>query len=251
MKLQVLADIHLEFASFYVPDTDADVVVFAGDIGTKLGGIELANRLGKPVIYVAGNHEYYGDALPKLTDKMRAAAGPNVAFLENDEMIIGDVRFLGATLWTDFRLFGEAAKDYSMLVAGEQMNDFRKIRYSPKYNRLSPLTTAVLHRQTRQWLRTALQRDHTGPTVVVTHHAPSIRSAEPQYRDDPLAAAFVSDVEELMDGRRVALWIHGHTHNCVDYEIAGTRVISNQRGYPDEPTTFDPALVIDTTDAIG
>ena len=179
MKLQVLADIHLEFASFDVPDTDADVVARAGDIGTKLGGIELANRLGKPVIYVAGNHEYYGDALPKLTDKMRAAAGPNVAFLENDEVIIGDVRFLGATLWTDFRLFGDAAKDYSMLVAGERMNDFRKIRCSPKYNRLSPLATAVLHRQTRQWLRTALQRDHAGPTVVVTHHAPSIRSSGP------------------------------------------------------------------------
>ncbi|NQU20730.1 MAG: metallophosphoesterase [Candidatus Nealsonbacteria bacterium] len=245
MKLHVLADIHLEFAPFDVPDTDADVVVFAGDVGTRLGGIEWANRLEKQVVYVAGNHEYYGSALPELTEEMRAAAGPNVALLENDELIVGDVRFLGATLWTDFLLFGDASKDDCMDVAGKRMNDFRMIRCSPQGNRLSPPDTAVLHGQTRQWLRTALQRDHAGPTVVVTHHAPSIHSAEPQYLNDPLAAAFGSDVEELIDGDRVALWIHGHTHNCVDYELAGTRVVSNQRGYPRESTAFDPALVID------
>jgi len=251
MKLHILSDIHLEFAPFDLPDTDADVVVLSGDIGTRLGGIEWANRLQKQVVYVAGNHEYYGNALPKLTDKMRETAGPNVAFLEDDEVIIGDVRFLGATLWTDFRLFGDAAKDYSMLVAGEQMNDFRKIRTSPQYSRLRPLTTAVIHHKTREWFRKALHREHAGPTVVVTHHAPSIRSAEPQYREDPLAAAFVSNVEELMGHDKAALWIHGHTHNCVDYEIAGTRVVSNQRGYPDELTDFDPKLVIDIPDAMG
>ena len=251
MKLQLLGDIHLEFAPFEVPETDADVVVFAGDIGKGLQGIELANRCGKQVVYVAGNHEYYGGALPKLTEKMRDAAGPNVAFLENDEITIAGVRFLGATLWTDFRLFGDAQTDYCMMVAGEQMNDFRKIRCSPRYNRLSPRETLMMHRQTRHWLRRSLDGAFAGPSVIVTHHGPSIKSSEPQYREDPLAAAFISDVEELMGGAKVPLWVHGHTHYCVDYEIAGTRVMSNQRGYPDQETGFDPTLVVDIPDAFG
>ena len=251
MKLHILSDLHLEFAPFEVPETDADVVVFAGDIGTGLQGIELANRCGKQVIYVAGNHEYYGGALPKLTEKMREAAGPNVAFLENDEITIGGVRFLGATLWTDFRLFGDVQTDYCMMVAGEQMNDFRKIRCSPRYNRLSPWATLMMHRQTRYWLRRSLDSTFAGPTVVVTHHAPSIKSLQPQYRADPLAAAFISDLEELMGGERVAVWVHGHTHHCVDYPIAGTRIVSNQRGYPGEATAFGPELVIDVSGAFG
>ena len=148
MKLHILSDIHLEFAPFEVPETDADVVVLSGDIGKGFQEIELANRCGKPVVYVAGNHEYYGGAMPKLTEKMRDVAGPNVALLENDEVTIGGVRFLGATLWTDFRLFGEASIDHCMVVAGEQMNDFRLIRCSPKYGRQNPHVTAVIHRRT-------------------------------------------------------------------------------------------------------
>jgi len=248
MKLHILGDIHLEFAPFALPDTDADVVVMAGDIGVGLAGIEWANRCAKPVVYVAGNHEYYGHAIPKLTDRMRSAAGSNVAFLENDEVVIDGVRFLGATLWTDFRLFGDAQFDHGMVVAGQSMNDFRKIRCSPRYGRLTPRVTEVMHRRTRFWLQRMLQSQHAGPTVVVTHHAPSIRSISAEYRDDPLASAFASNVEELADGTRISLWVHGHTHHCIDYPIAGTRVVSNQRGYPGEETGFDPTLVVDVAE---
>jgi Icc-related predicted phosphoesterase len=95
-------------------------------------------------------------------------------------------------------------------------------------------------------LAARLSEPFPGPTVVLTHHAPSIRSLEPARVSNLLDAAFASDLESLMDGDRVRLWIHGHTHRCVDYAINGTRILSNAAGYPSDPAPgFDPALVID------
>jgi predicted phosphodiesterase len=240
MKLHILADLHMEFGSFEMPDTDADVVILAGDTHVGVKGIEWANAIGKPVIYVAGNHEYYGSGLWELNVRMRDMACPNVYFLENNEVTIEGVRFLGATLWTDFQLFGTFAQ--SMMVAGDMMNDYRQIWYGPAGQNLRARNTLTRHKQSREWLTESLDRNFPGPTVVVTHHSPSALSADPRYRDDALAPAFSSDVGELMG--KAPLWVHGHTHHCVDYELGGTRVLSNQRGYPRENTTFDPGLVI-------
>jgi hypothetical protein len=82
--------------------------------------------------------------------------------------------------------------------------------------------------------------------VVVTHHAPSPRSIRPRFRDDPVSAAYASDLEWMLDGARAALWVHGHTHFCVDYTVNGTRVYANQRGYPHDDTPgYDPARTIE------
>jgi hypothetical protein len=102
-----------------------------------------------------------------------------------------------------------------------------------------------IHHRSLRWLTERLDAPFAGPTVVVTHAAPGLRSSNPVHRNDPLTAAFASDLEWMLDGRAV-LWIHGHTHFCCDYEVGGTRVVSNQRGYPGEDTgAFDPALVIE------
>jgi predicted phosphodiesterase len=245
VKLHVLSDLHLEFAPFEVPDTGADVVLLAGDIGTKIDGVEFAQAIEKPVIYVAGNHEYYGGAIPHLTQKMRLLAeGSNVHFLENDAVVIDGVRFLGCTLWSDFAFLGEEKREAAMLYAQMRMNDYRKIRLSPEFSRLRAVHTAGYHAQSVHWLEKQLDVGHDGPTVVVTHNAPSIQSVQVEYQDDDLAPAFVTNLEHMM-GERVALWVHGHTHYSVDYESNGTRVLSNQRGYPDESVAFEPELVIE------
>lgn len=242
MKIQVLSDIHMEFESFEMPDTDADVVILAGDTHVGAQGIRWANGLGKPVIYVAGNHEYYGSSIFEVNNWLRATAGPNAYFLENNEAIIDGVRFLGATLWTDFELFtGKVVP--SMLAAQQGMNDYRQIGEDHSGENLLPRHTLTRHRRSREWLTEALDRSFPGPTVAVTHHSPSALSADPRYRDDILAPAFTSDMGDLMGMSK--LWVHGHTHHCVDYELGGTRVLSNQRGYPHENTTFDPRLVIE------
>lgn len=249
MKLHVLSDLHLEFAPFAPSPTDADVVILAGDIGTRLSGIRMARETfdGRPVVYVAGNHEYYGAAIPALTTKLRREAlGTNVHLLENDAVVIDGVRFLGCTLWTDFALFGADDRHAAMLRAETGMNDFRKIRRSPRFGRLRAVDTLAFHRRSTAWLEAALAEPGPGPTVVVTHHAPHRRSVAAEYRGDPLAPAFVSHLAPLFDGGRIDLWVHGHTHRQADYVERGVRVVSNQRGYPDEPADrFDPGLVVE------
>ena len=245
MKIHVLSDLHCEFAPFHPPATDADVVVLAGDTCTGTRGIPLAREWfpDQPVVYVAGNHEYYGEAFPRLNRKLaEEGRTAGIHFLENGEMVIGGVRFLGCTLWTDFELFGE--RHSSMAAAQGMMNDFRLIRVDPEYRRFRPADARVSHMVSLRWLMDRLDAPFDGPTVVVTHHAPSLRSVNPPYRDHPATPAYASDLEWLLDGR-AALWIHGHTHVCLDYEMGGTRVLSNQRGYPDAAVAgFDPGLVV-------
>jgi hypothetical protein len=163
--------------------------------------------------------------------------------LSDAAAVIGGVRFLGATLWTDFRLLGDPAA--GMAAAQLHMTDFRRIRVEPRYRLARPADTVLWHTLSVRWLRRELWAPHDGPTVVVTHHAPSARSLNPRYAD-PASAAYASDLEALVAASGARLWVHGHTHHCVDYRIGATRVLSNQRGYPDEPANgFDPALVVD------
>jgi predicted phosphohydrolase len=246
MRIHVLSDLHTEFAPFAPPPVEADVVVLAGDVGTGMKGLALARDWfpGTPVVYVAGNHEYYRESIPHLTEKIRdAAEGTNVHFLEDRAVVLGGVRFLGCTLWTDFELFGNRMGDAAAAQAA--MNDFRLIRKSPEFRRFHPGDARTLHLRSAEWLRQTLETPFDGPTVVVTHHAPSLRSCNPVYRTNPVTAAYASNLEWMLDGA-AALWIHGHTHVCLDYEIGGTRVLANQRGYPDEAVPgFDPALVVE------
>lgn len=248
MKLHVLSDLHTEFEAFAIPKTDADVLVLAGDIGTKLSGLEQVLRISKiPVVYVAGNHEYYGAAIPKLTAELQdLARGSQVHFLENDEFIFQDVRFLGCTLWTDFSILGPENRALAMWEAQQKMADYRLIRLSPKFNRLRPIDTAGFHFASLKWLKQQLEKPFDGPTVVVTHHAPSAKSFNPKYQSDLLSAAFASNLEPLMDGFKVDLWIYGHTHHNTDFTQGSTRILSNQRGYPGERVLgFDPNLVLE------
>ena len=133
------------------------------------------------------------------------------------------------------------------IEASARLNDYRRIQHSGhEVRRLRPRDTADVHARSRNWLAARLSEPFPGPTVVMTHHAPSIRSLDPDRVPNLLDAAFASDLESLMDGDRVRLWIHGHTHLCVDYAINGTRILSNAAGYPGDPApNFDPALVID------
>jgi len=244
VKLHILSDLHIEFEAHDHPRPDSDVVILAGGIGTNLSGLRFAQALETPVIYVAGNHEYYGQSLPHLTNKLEVKAQrTSVHFLENREVLIDSVRFLGSTLWTDFALLGN--RNVAMGEAESGMNDFRRIRKSPEFHRLRPAEVWRLHRESLSWLEVRLKSPFNGRTVVVTHHAPTARSLGTVLQADSLAPAFASNLEWLISEYEIDLWIHGHTHQSVDHTLFGTRIISNQRGYPDEATEFDPALIIE------
>jgi predicted phosphodiesterase len=248
MKLHILSDLHTEFEAFAIPKTDADVLVLAGDIGAKLSGLEQALKTSKiPVVYVAGNHEYYGAAIPKLNAELQdLARGSQVHVLENDEFVFRNVRFLGCTLWTDFEILGLERRNLAMWDAQQKMADYRLIRKSPNFNRLRPIDTAGLHFESVRWLKRQLEQAFDGRTVVVTHHAPSAKSFNPKYQTDLLSAAFASNLEPLIEEFKIDLWIYGHTHHNTDFRHGSTRIISNQRGYPNERATgFNPNLVIE------
>ena len=247
-KIRVLSDLHTEFGRFTVPAVPADVVVLAGDIGVGVRGVSWASQSfpDSAIVYVAGNHEYYGGAIPRTTDKMRAQAeARGIYLLERDTIVVAGVRFVGTTLWTDFTLFGAEQRHLCCNFAQESMTDFRRIRRSPSFSKLRPMDTVKLCAGSQRWLTDTLANPHEGPTVVVTHHAPSVRSIPDRFVDDKLSAAYASPLDALVEASHAALWCHGHTHHCVDYRIGTTRVVSNQRGYPDELVPgFDPALLV-------
>ncbi len=247
MRIHILSDLHLEFASFQPSNVDADMVVLAGDIHTGRNGIKwiLKTILDRPVIYVLGNHEFYGQKIPKLISEIKEMAqGTNVHVLENDSVEIGDVVFLGATLWTDFRLHGDPV--VAEVVAQTGMTDFRRIRVTPSYRRFRPSDARRIHAPSLEWLSQQVEKAQGRKIVIITHHAPSPQSMPYGFQNDPLNPAFVSNLEPFVSACRATLWIHGHIHHRADFTIGGTRVVANPRGYPTEPYTgFDPALVIE------
>lgn len=252
MRLQILSDLHLSVDAIEPPRTGADVVVLAGDVARPEQAIAWARGFDQPVLYVPGNHEFYGGSLDGTLAELRArCCGTNVTLLEQDAVVIDGVRFLGTTLWTDFRLDGGgAARDESMRLAQSLIRDFSRIRRSSGCSDLfTPSDSTALFDAAAEWLEARLAHHHGGPTVVITHHAPSPGSIHPRFADSPLNAAFVSNAGRLLDGRRAGLWIHGHLHDSVDRVENGTRVVCNPRGYSkngvDENASFDPRLTID------
>lgn len=252
MKLHILSDLHLGQGVLEPPANDADLVILAGDIARPAEAVAWAGALGKPALYVPGNHEFYGGSIAGTVKQLKAlCAGTRVRVLDDEAAVIGGVRFLGSTLWTDFLLQGDAqAREAATSAALRYMRDYSRIHLDEAHQALfTPLDSASLFRRHEAWLAQNLAQRHDGPTVVITHHAPSPRSVHARFAGSPLNPCFASDAEHLVDGRQAQLWIHGHMHDSFDYPLNGTRVVCNPRGYAkdgvNENASFDPNLVID------
>jgi hypothetical protein len=164
-----------------------------------------------------------------------------VRLLENAATEIGAYRFFGATLWTDMALHGDAATGSA---AALEMNDFKRIRTSPPWKKFTPADARAFHAESLLHLRQFLAAGSTN-AVVITHHAPSMRSLPPDVRDDPICCGYASDLEALIHEFQPLLWIHGHIHESSHYQIGRTTVLANPRGYPESLNpTFQENLVI-------
>lgn len=246
MRLRILSDLHIECfeEGRDLPDVDADVVVLAGDIHRKTEGLAWAAErfAGQKIIYVAGNHEFYDTNMAELRKALRSDAERlGIYLLDNDTVDIDGVRFHGTTLWTDFDLY-TGQPDYDPLQTEQRalafIPDFRIIEQPPGET-FTMAESMKLHAESLAWLEQALSEPCSGPRVVISHHAPLPECIPQKYRGDSLSPAFASELRALMG--KMDLWIHGHVHEPVDLQVAGTRVFANPGAYPNE---YEPPLFV-------
>lgn len=264
MRLWIMSDLHLETRGRDFmegqPQPDHDVVVLAGDVWRLRKGVDWAARtFAKPVVYVPGEGEFHDAFLfTELQAGIERAAASHVALLHDRSLSIGGVRFLGATLWSDFDLFGPERREKAMAACAERADDFRRIGfhmgYDPErghylYHPMTPADARDQHMISRAWLERELAYgDRLGRndvTVVVTHHAPGRGSLAARRRHDLASAGDASDLGALIERYRPALWVHGHLHARHDYIVGATRIVANPLGFGWERTGFEPGLVID------
>jgi hypothetical protein len=252
MRIALLSDVHLSVNAIPFPQVEADVVVLAGDIARPAAAIEWARSCPTPIVYVAGNHEFYGSDLVSTYQHLnRLAQGTRIHVLERSEYVHEGVRFLGCTLWSDYRLYDKSEdRALGIDMATKLIRDFSHIKVSPDFPDLfTPAISQLVFLQTVAWLEECFSRDSTLPTVVVSHFAPTRSSISPAFADSPINSSFVSDLAARIKVWQPALWLHGHTHGSFDYRVGNTRVICNARGYAkggiNENPDFDDACVIE------
>ncbi|WP_119302440.1 metallophosphoesterase family protein [Dongia deserti] len=271
MRVHVFSDLHLEFGAIELaPEVRsgalAELVLLAGDIDVRRRATSwAAETFAQHVAMIGGNHEGYGDSLFAMIAASRDAAGQasrtrqqEIRFLERETWALTSadgtpVRIIAATLWTDFALFGPETRSGAMAQAHLQMNDFYRIEVRDEVHQgtrcLEPMDVLRLHSLSRQFLTDELSAPFEGITIVMTHHAPSAKSLAGGYRRGPLAAAYASDLDALIEHYQPALWVHGHIHQSADYHIGQTRVVCNPRGYTPDALNpdFDPILVVEVS----
>lgn len=257
------SDIHLEFGDIILTnDGGAEVLILSGDImvaqdlhdhteekvrvaatldsmtssqQAALRYRDFLSQVSKEfphVIYIAGNHEFYhGKFDGSLTDlRNECAKFPNVYFMEDDTKQIGDVTFIGCTLWTDMN----GGDPLTLHIVTSGMNDFQVIRNDAQgYTKLRPAHVASRHRRSLDYIKHVVQENREKRYAVVGHHAPSKLSTHPRYADDiHMNGAYSSDLSEfILDHPEIKLWTCGHTHHRHRYYIGDTLVTCNPRGY--------------------
>jgi hypothetical protein len=240
MILQLLSDLHLETEDFEPePAPQAELLVLAGDIDSTWAGWERFRGWPVPVLAIAGNHEFDGREIRTAWPAFRErCAALSITLLECESRVLTDrqgqrVRFVGTTRWCDFDLFGPAQRAKAMRAASYYMRVMRSTRDGKPYDPAAVREDAL---ECRAWLSAELARPSGGwdQTVVLTHFAPSLRSADPRYGDQPGTASFCNADDELLP--HAALWLHGHLHCRHDYRVLHpsgrqTRVVCNARGH--------------------
>jgi Icc-related predicted phosphoesterase len=267
VRVFFFTDLHLkisEAASLALPFDipEADICVIAGDVTDRmLTGMDwIAGTVGRrmPVVMVLGNHDYYGQDMPAARRKAPARARSlGIHLLDDSEAVVSGIRFIGGTMWTDFRLFEAqgASNGFSqaecMRAVRHELADYVEIHANEvsggvMSRNMTPRDTVGYHEATVAFLKASMERPFGGPTVVVTHHAPHPRSIHPRFAARPSSAAYASDLTWLIERHSPDLWLHGHVHDSFDYSVGRTRVVCNPRGYASSPNPdFDPGMVLE------
>lgn len=264
LKLQLLSDLHQEFYKEQIlkkEDVVGDVLLLAGDITAGSRDITYIEKFNVPTYYCLGNHEHYGRHWKECIEEYRSMFGygsHNVHMMENDTVFLdnGRVRLVACSMWTSFMapvpegvipLFSapgevpvEGREEHQGFYCKQMMADF----YEIKGITISGWTER--HQYSVDYLKLILSQKHNGPTIVMTHHAPSFKSSLPRYHGNAINGGFCVNMEWLMEEYKPELWVHGHCHNSSDYHVGSTRVLANPRGYHKENAGgFQPHLIVE------
>jgi predicted phosphohydrolase len=238
MKIQFVSDLHIDQWGYgklcplpFGPEhIIGDVLVVAGDVDERIPSLvsylKTLTEAGRPVLFLLGNHEYFSETWTTYRDKLRETLPAGVTFLDCTETVLQNVRFLGCTLWTNF---GGSMRKLRDCESG--MPDYENIVKDDSWAMITGEDVLARHVEEREWLESRLAESFSGPTVVVTHHAPSERSNRPIFAGSRISAAFYSNLGTLIEKTQPNLWVHGHMHNSSDYRIGKTRVVCNPCGY--------------------
>lgn len=240
--IAVMSDLHLESSNMSMEGLVGDVIVLPGDICTDFSVISRLLQYSIPshiqVVMVPGNHEYEGKRFKDVMERLKALEKEfdNFHVLQNETIDIEGIRFIGTTLWSNFEGSGIQWKGELKKWAKQNIIDFtyifkeNKEGVEPRFISWNPDDMETEFNKSYEFLEYELRRNSTNkPKIVVTHFAPHQNSVSKQYADKMHNAYWVNHLPELMGFSDY--WVHGHTHSTFDYEVEGTRVICNPRGY--------------------
>ena len=253
MRIQIASDLHLERfpaenpAFRGVEQTDADVLVLAGDIckGTEI--FDLFADWPCPVIYVPGHHKPYRPSIGEVRTgrAARTQMTTDIRVLAPGVTVMGNIRFIGCSLWTDYELFGIASRLQAMAQCSQKIFDHPVIKRELD-ERFSPAEARAIHWAQRHWLTEALAAPFDGSTIVITHHAPHPKSAHKDFASFITGSSFSTDLATLMAAAEIH--IHGHVQASFDYQAGGTRIVANPLGHPrgrNRNTQFDARMILE------
>ena len=240
MKVRLWSDIHLEFGAMRFTPQDIDhetVLIIAGDFQVGDRSFDFLRELApqfRAVLYCPGTHEYYGEIVQKVDRKLMELAEeiPNFHFFNPGHIILDEVLFVGACLWTDL----DNGNPIVTNAAGFAMNDYRKIKIDVNANIVpfKPIHSMLINKKHREYIQQTIDENHllVKKIVVFSHHPPLGKCAEEKFADsrDPLTFAYSNTGLE----KTIALcdfWFHGHIHNWSHVEFEGCQIIAKPRGY--------------------
>ncbi len=255
-KIALISDLHNELhreAGRPVPDlqlkTDVDVLVLAGNIDVQEHGahyaVEQSQKFGVPVVYVLGNHEFYGTPDKPLIEKvLEQTRGTDVTVLDADTVTIADTRFIGATLWTDMELLGRNRKNQLLSHAALNVSDYDKIRFvhKPMSQVFTPTHACFWHEQDRAFIEAELTKDDDGKKVVISHYAPSAQCLSVSERDDLLSACRASHLDWMIEKYQPEAWLYGHIDYPNQLQLGKTTVINSPGGYQQQ-SSYEPLVI--------
>lgn len=224
MKIKLISDLHLEISPYSISNTGEDILILAGDISTNFEQVKslvmkYLNNCNSYIIFITGNHEYWGHTIQETDAFYSSIKHPRFFFLQNTSIVIDNIRFFGTTMWTD------VDKGDSVDICANFVRDFDLI------NNFTIHDFMTLHRTAKEALENTLNTSKE-KVIIITHHLPSYSGIAPKYHENPVNCSFASsDLEHIFDHKKTLMYFHGHTHTSMTYNIKGISVICNPRGY--------------------